>query len=133
VYFHNHGNPGPGLYTPHGWVLNRAQWHASGVTLPNERDAETLTPLVAEGLYRVREPFFCCPKECTRFEAERLVQLGYNAAGEAILFFPEWTPKGLAFPDQGSAVDQSRLSALDRLVVAESSVSPVPAPGGLVH
>jgi hypothetical protein len=26
VYFHNHGDPGPGLYPPESWAQNRAKF-----------------------------------------------------------------------------------------------------------
>ena len=34
VYFHNHGDPGPGLYLPSGWSNNTARWGARGTTVP---------------------------------------------------------------------------------------------------
>jgi hypothetical protein len=120
VYFHNHGEPGPGLYLPQAWRLNRAQFAERGNTLPSPADASALEPLPPEGLYRVREAFFCCAKQCRRFEPELLVQLGYNGAGEPILFVPEWTPSGLAIPEQGSALDRARLPMLAALKLAVS-------------
>ena len=30
VYFHNHGNPGPGIYLPASWKGNRARFEARG-------------------------------------------------------------------------------------------------------
>src|SRR5687768_11823084 len=95
VYFHNHGNPGPGVYLPSGWAHNKAQWHEHGVTLPPSSEAPPLEPLPAEGFYRVREPFDCCEKGCRTFEETLLVQLGYNASAEPILFVPEWGKDGL--------------------------------------
>jgi hypothetical protein len=129
VYFHNHGDPGPGLYTPHAWALNRVQWHTRGLTL-SEAQAATLEPLAPEGLYRVREAFFCCEKQCRRFEPETLVQLGYDERAQALLFVPEWTPSGLAFPQTGSGVAQSVVGRLVRLAIPDASP---PAPGGLIH
>jgi hypothetical protein len=41
VYFHNHGNPGPGLYPPDGWNANRARFSENGATVPHE--GHTLT------------------------------------------------------------------------------------------
>src|SRR6185436_5605612 len=78
VYFHNHGDPGPGVYLPSGWSANRARWHDRGTPIPDPVWAETLQPLAPEGLYRVRETFTCCEKNCRSFEPELLVQLGYN-------------------------------------------------------
>src|SRR5688500_15702822 len=76
VYFHNHGDPGPGVYLPKGWVNNRARWHGQGTPIPDEAWAASLEPLLTEGLYRVLESFPCCPKACRSFEADLLVQLG---------------------------------------------------------
>jgi hypothetical protein len=120
VYFHNHGDPGPGLYLPSGWNANRARWHPRGTTLPDASWAEHLEPLLAEGLYRVRETFTCCEKRCRTFEPEQLVQLGYNGMAEPILFVPTWTPGGLSLPTQGTLVDRERLTRLTPLKVAES-------------
>jgi len=131
VYFHNHGDPGAGLYTPHRWVTNRVEWHERGVTVPDEAYSATLVPLPPEGLYRVREAFFCCEKQCRRFEPETLVQLGYNAGAEAIVFTPEWARGALAFPESGTLVSANQLSHLVRLAVAEAA-NAAPA-GGLVH
>ncbi len=132
VYFHNHGEPGPGIYTPHGWQQNRAQWHASGIPLPSPDAAQHLAPLPAEGLYRVVSEFTCCPKRCVTFAPERLVQLGYDAAANALLFFPELGPTGLRLPEQGTLVDRDRLGHLSRLAVAEVN-APERLPGGLLH
>jgi len=121
VYFHNHGDPGPGLYLPSGWSVNRAQWHAQGTPLPDPQWAEHLEPLLAEGLYRVRESFSCCEKRCRIFEEELLVQLGYNGMAEPILFVPEWTEAGLHFPTTGSVVDRDQLQRLMPLKVEEAA------------
>jgi hypothetical protein len=119
VFFHNHGDPGPGLYLPTGWVANRAQFAASGV--PVERPdtvAAQLEPLPEQGLYRVMREFYCCEKRCRRFEPELLVQLGYNGAGDAILFAPEWIEGSLAFPERGFPIDAERFKSLSPLKVA---------------
>lgn len=121
VYFHNHGDPGPGIYLPEGWSWNRARFSRRGVTLPDPALASTLRPLPAEGLYRVDEPFYCCAKRCRIFEADVLVQLGYNGEGRPILFLPEWTELGLSFPETGQATDEERLAHLKPLKVKASS------------
>ena len=118
VYFHNHGDPGPGVYLPRGWKANRAQWRQNGVPLPDEGWALHLEPLAPEGLYRVREAFTCCAKSCRTYEPDLLVQLGYNAAAEPILFVPEWTEAGLALPEQGTPIDADRIARLAPLKVA---------------
>lgn len=123
VYFHNHGDPGPGVYLPESWRLNRAQFAERGTTLPDENLALTLEALPAEGLYRVLEAFHCCEQHCRRYDPELLVQLGYNAQAEPILFVPELSEAGMAFPEMGTRIDRDRLAKIARLTVA------VPAPG----
>lgn len=125
VYFHNHGEPGPGLYLPSGWALNRALWQPKGFTLAHpDAEVATLEALPAEGLYSVREPFFCCEKQCTRFERSQLVQLGYDAEANAILFVPELTDRGLGFPERGTRLEGQKFAKLERLVVARSNDLP---------
>jgi hypothetical protein len=125
VYFHNHGQPGPGVYLPAAWSLNRASWHTNGFTLQQpEVDVGSLAPLAAEGLYSVREAFFCCSKQCTRFERGQLVQLGYDGEATPILFVPEWSTKGLGFPERGTRLEGDAVSRLDRLSVAQGAEAP---------
>jgi hypothetical protein len=121
VLFHNHGDPGPGVYLPSGWAANRARWHEHGHVIPSTAWAATLVPLPAEGLYRVREPFTCCARRCREFAADLLVQLGYDADARALLFVPQWVEAGLAIPELGTAIDQDRLERLAPLVVEDAS------------
>ncbi len=120
MYFHNHGDPGPGIYLPESWSLNRAVFRKSGFTLPDEQSAQTLEPLAPEGLYRVAEEFTCCEKRCVTFSRELLVQLGYTGHAEPILFRPVWAESGLQFPENGQRIDADRIERLIRLSVAES-------------
>jgi hypothetical protein len=124
VYFHNHGEPGPGIYLPSGWVANRARWHARGKLLPEPSWAENLEPLPAEGLYRVLSPFACCANNCRTFEAEQLVQLGYTGEAEPLLFVPEWSEQGLSLPTTGTRVERERLERLAPLKVARNQADP---------
>jgi hypothetical protein len=127
VFFHNHGEPGPGVYLPESWSLNRAQWHETGHTIPSEAWAATLVALPAEGFYRVVAPFACCEKRCREYEPDLLVQLGYDGEGEPLLFVPEWTDGGLAIPEMGVAIDFDRLRSLAalRVVDAEPQDGPI--------
>ena len=75
VFFHNHGDPGPGVYLPKTWSYNRAEWHERGHTVPDADWSQTLESMPVEGLYSVQSGFFCCSKECTRYEMGQLVQL----------------------------------------------------------
>ena len=121
VYFHNHGDPGPGIYLPSSWRGNRARFEARGHTLPSPGAAAHLEPLPAEGFYRVTEPFHCCEKNCQLFSSNELVQLGYDAAARLILFTPEWIDGQLALPDRGARVERDRLLSLSALKVRTSS------------
>lgn len=126
VYFHNHGNPGAGIYLPESWELNRATFKKEGVTLPHPDAAKNLRPLLAEGLYRVGESFTCCDKNCRVYEKDLLVQLGYNGEARPILFSPEWSDSGLVFPDRGQFVDDLRLARLEFLIVPSGKRAPPP-------
>ena len=124
VYFHNHGEPGPGIYLPSTWNLNRAEWHTHGTTVPSAQWSSTLAPLAPEGLYVVREAFHCCDKKCTRFVEDQLVQLGYDGDAVPILFTPEWSDRGLGFPATGTRLDHDRVQKLMLLKVARGAASP---------
>jgi len=127
VYFHNHGDPGPGVYLPESWHLNRARFAERGTTLPDESLALTLEALPAEGLYRVLEEFYCCENHCRTFTPGLLVQLGYNGNAEPILFVPELSDAGMAFPEKGTRIDRDRLDKIALLKVA-APVPSTPAP-----
>ena len=120
VYFHNHGEPGPGVYLPSGWTDNRATFHEKGTSLVDLSWAGTLEPLAAEGLYRVVEPFTCCEKQCRAFESDLLVQLGYDGAARPLLFVPQWTADGLRFPKAGAPLAANRLASLKPVKVANA-------------
>jgi hypothetical protein len=120
VYFHNHGDPGPGFYFPESWTHNRAAFGKAGTTAPADLDARALLPLPPEGFYRVTAPFYCCAKQCVRYEPEALVQLGYNGAGKPLVFTPELGPAGMAIPERGTAIDDDALGNLARLRVNEA-------------
>lgn len=120
VYFHNHGNPGPGLYFPESWSHNRARFSAKGTTVPPDFDPRSIRALPAEGFYRVTAEFYCCEKECVKFEPDQLVQLGYNGAAKALVFFPELVGGVIRTPDRGTFVEESALENLVRLKMAEN-------------
>jgi hypothetical protein len=124
VYFHNHGDPGPGVYLPSGWRANRASWYPSGHVIPSAEWATSLVPLPPEGFYRVREPFTCCERRCRTFAADLLVELGYDGEAHPLVFVPEWTGTGLAIPELGVRIDADRIGRLARLEVPESEVPP---------
>ena len=123
VYFHNHGDPGPGLYLPETWQLNRAKWSERGSTVQSDFDPKVLHALPAEGFYRVTKAFHCCSKQCTKFEADMFVQLGYNGEATPLVFVPLLGSSGISIPDRGAIVDENMLRNLQPLRV-------VPGPGG---
>ena len=107
IYFHNHGNPGPGIYFPESWAHNKARFAANGMTLPAAFDYRALKPLPAEGFYRVASSFYCCEKKCVQFEPDQLVQVGYNGAGKALVFIPEYGNGAISVPERGTAIDDA--------------------------
>mgnify|MGYP001823904477 CR=1 FL=1 len=117
VYFHNHGNPGPGLYLPKEWRYNRAQFDDKGQSLDDPGLVRFLVPLPAEGFYRVAEPFHCCEKQCRRFEEDALLQLGYNADAEPILFVPELVDSMFAVPAKGWKTTLEQVAKMQQLRV----------------
>ena len=130
VFFHNHGDPGAGVYLPARWTANRAEWDEHGHVVPSDDWADSLVALPDEGLYRVTETFTCCEQRCRVFEPDLLVQLGYDAEATPLLFVPEWTDGGLAIPELGMQIDADRLARLAPLVVAEADEEP---PSGTLH
>ncbi len=123
IFFHNHGDPGPGVYLPESWKGNRVQLQKKGTLLPSPEDVRNLEPLPPEGFYRVVESFHCCEKKCRQYEVEHLVQLGYNGSGQALLFIPEFVDAMLAIPERGQAIDHENLSRLKYLKVPVSGRS----------
>ncbi len=117
VYFHNHGDPGPGIYLPSAWRGNRARFEARGHLLPTPDAWRHLEKLPREGFYRVREAFFCCNERCRRFEPESLLQLGYDATAVPILFTPQWVDGRLAIPERGTRIELDRVRSMTLLHV----------------
>jgi hypothetical protein len=133
VYFHDHGDPGPGVYFPERWTANRAHFSPKGTALPLVFDPSALLALPAEGFYRVASAFFCCEKQCVRFEPEAFVQLGYNGAGRALLFAPELWAGAITLPERGTLIDDTALANLVALRVAERREDIALPRGILVH
>ncbi len=130
VFFHDHGDPGAGIYLPKSWNLNRAEWQATGITVPGPEWSSTLERLPEEGLYAVQTQFHCCDQNCVRFEPGQLVQLGYDGNAVPILFMPEWSVRGLGFPTRGTRLDPDRLQKISLLKVARGADSP---PDAMMH
>ena len=129
VYFHNHGEPGPGVYPVARWSHNKAVFAKKGILLPEPGYARTLHPLRPEGFYQVVTPFYCCEKQCRRFDTSSLLQLGYDGSGQSILFTPVWTLDGLKLPDKGTKVTEEKLQQLSPLKVPYSFEEDEPSSG----
>ena len=123
VYFHNHGNPGPGVYVPERWTANRAHFSPKGITLPPDFAPAWLEPLPREGFYRVVASFHCCAKKCVEFKPDMFVQLGYNSAGRALVFLPELAGSEIDLPTSGTFVDDDVLANLQPLRIRERAAS----------
>ena len=121
VYFHNHGDPGPGLYLPTHWKNNQAQFAPKGMPLQDLNEVHTLKPLMAQGLYRVEREFYCCSQNCVHFHPNQLVQLGYTPQAQPILFFPFWDDAELRFPNKGTRIDAENFQHLRRLLLPTES------------
>jgi hypothetical protein len=120
VYFHNHGNPGPGLYGPERWMHNRAIWSERGTTVAASFDPSSLRALPAEGFYRVKKPFYCCTKQCVQFEPDQLVQLGYNGVGKGLLFIPTLAGGAITVPERGTVIDDEAFESIVQLKFPEA-------------
>ncbi|MBI2375223.1 MAG: hypothetical protein HYV07_14600 [Deltaproteobacteria bacterium] len=120
VYFHNHGDPGPGIYLPESWSQNRAVFSERGITIEDDGLAATLEALPDEGLYVVEETFECCDKKCVTYEQDQLVQVGYDRHAQPILFRPTWTRRGLSLPEIGQPTELGRLERLRAIFVDEA-------------
>jgi hypothetical protein len=129
VFFHNHGDPGPGLYLPSVWKRNRVELQQRGQTLDDPDLLRHLEPLPPEGFYRVIEPFHCCERKCRQFETDTLLELGYNGDGQPIVFVPELVDGMLAIPTNGTAIEWNVLPMLKLLKVATSAAEG----GGKLH
>lgn len=119
VYFHNHGEPGPGLYLPAAWTKNRANFQTQGFTLPTPAAAKDLEALPSEGMYRVKNAFFCCRNMCKQFQADQMLQLGYNGLGEPIVFEPAWENGQFVLPEKGTRIDMASFAAMSALKIPE--------------
>jgi hypothetical protein len=117
VYYHNHGDPGPGVYPVKSWNNNKAKFQEKGITLDDSKYAKTMKSLKTEGFYRVTKNFYCCDNHCFLFERDTLVQLGYNGDGKPIVFIPELHNEGLLLPQKGNLIDDEFVNNLKPLRV----------------
>ena len=117
IYFHNHGDPGPGIYLPDHWKNNQVQFSQRGITLEDTVLAHTLEPIMGQGFYRVGREFYCCAKNCVHFQINQLVQLGYDGKANPILFFPFWKKAELCFPEKGTRIEPENFQFLELMQI----------------
>ena len=108
VSFHNHSDQGlPIILLPEKNEHNRWIFQKKGYLLKNQNWARILEPLKQEGLYRCSERFSTNESEVVA--ENTLVQLGYTAKAEPILFFPvplegqngfQFSEKGIKIPEK---------------------------------
>lgn len=118
VSFHSHGDRGPGVFLPTGWIHHRAQFSSVGAAIPSPGWSRTLDRLRPEGVYRVREEFHCCERQCRLFERDLLVQLAYTPEAAPVVLVLSLHDGALVLPPQGNVVDRATVSRLSPLQVA---------------
>ncbi len=112
---------------------NEWYWTEPVIALRSPTWAKTLVPLPGEGFYVLPEDF--APGEGVRWPRNALVQLGYNARAQGILFLAERhagdSRNVLAFSERGVGINDALLRRLVRAPVL--TVRPTEAgaaPGG---
>jgi len=116
VYFHNHSQQGSAMVLmPKANTHNVWTFEEEGYLVSSESFVASLSPLKPQGVYRLREHFH--PNELQLVNKDAITQLGYNAEGEPILFFPKMSDdfNGLVFPAQGMKVPPSIYELLEPL------------------
>ena len=115
VYFHNHGDPGPGIYLPQDWNLNRARWQQRGFTVPDAdwssslESAERRGPVPRRGaLLLLRE---AVPKLRDR---ARWCSSATTATPTRCSSCPSGRRAAWAFPSAATASTPEQLGNLDR-------------------
>lgn len=100
VYYHNHSDEGPPLVLlPAANAHNRWTFQERGYLASDPDYPATLEPLPKEGLYVMRSHFH--PTGGVVVAERTLVQLGYNTAGDPILFVPVVEGNAIRFPATG--------------------------------
>jgi len=133
VYFHNHSKQGPPLVlTAVSNTHNRWSFSDRGYLVQGD-DAEgfleALVALPREGFYAVRAPIGLTDDRV--LPARSLVQVGYNRAGEPILFPAEARGNGFSFSDHGFRFFD--LGVFERLAECGFDAPVVEPPAHLLH
>lgn len=120
--FHNHSDKGdpvlifPSYNTHNRWVFEQPVYLKDVSTV-----MKSLIRLKPEGLYRLQESFRASDKEVVNKNS--LVQLGYTAKAEPIIFYPQTVDWGnaISFPSQGQKISGSIYKLLELLDTRGSS------------
>lgn len=114
VYFHNHSQQGPPLLLlPAANANNRWSFHDKGYLIREEGYIETLEQLPSEGFYVLHEAIYISHDEM--IPENTLVQLGYNRAGEPIIFLAEFEESTINFPTSGLKCTADIFDLLDEV------------------
>lgn len=100
IYFHNHSDDGaPLVLLPQANTDNRWTFHDRGYLVRDADWVSTLESLPGEGFYILRGHFH--PPGGQVVHERTLLQLGYNMAGDPILFIPVLEANAIRFPTTG--------------------------------
>ena len=126
VYFHNHSDSGlPVVIVPDHNVMNRWHFHGAGIPFRGLSWADSLVSLPAEGFYSLRKGL---EFEGGSWPKGALVQLGYNKAGDPILFIGQQQAQldanVLFFSDRGVGIKREQLALLEALSVYVEPAAP---------
>lgn len=128
VSFHNHSDQGkPMVATPHANEHNRWQFHERGWAATDQSFLAALIALKPEGLYLNTHHLHVTREEI--IPEKTLMQLGYNRAGDSILFVARFEGNTIVFPSQGYSVASPELQ--QHLRAVDFNVPRPPATGSL--
>jgi hypothetical protein len=115
VYFHNHSDSGlPVVIAPEHNIMNEWHFHGAGTPFRGLSWADSLVKMLDQGFYSLRKQL---DFEGGSWPKGALVQLGYNRAGDAILFIAQKraqrSENNLWFSDRGVPLSRDRLALLE--------------------
>ena len=115
VYFHNHSDSGlPVVIAPDHNIMNEWHFHGAGTPFRGLSWADSLVRMLDQGFYSLRKQL---DFEGGSWPKGALVQLGYNRAGDAILFIAQQraqrSENSLWFSDRGGPLSRDRLALLE--------------------
>jgi len=124
VYFHNHSDSGlPVVIAPDHNIMNEWHFHGAGTPFRGLSWADSLVRMLDQGYYTLRKQL---DFDGGSWPKGALVQLGYNKAGDAILFIAQQRAQraenSLVFSDRGVPLARERLSILEQVNVFKEPV-----------